>query len=54
MRQQLLRRVVQRTVADPMASALLDGQLLEGGSVLVDAVDGVITVTPSRVGPTAE
>jgi ATP-dependent Clp protease ATP-binding subunit ClpB len=51
-----LRRVIQREVADPLATALLEGQVAEGGSVVVDAADGAITITPSPagVGSTAE
>ncbi|HJR24633.1 MAG TPA: ATP-dependent chaperone ClpB [Acidimicrobiales bacterium] len=45
-----LRRVIQRELADPLASALLEGRVAEGGSVLVDAADGAITITPSTAG----
>ncbi len=47
-----LRRVIQRQVADPLATLLLEGKVADGGSVLVDAVDGAVTVTPAD-GPTA-
>jgi ATP-dependent Clp protease ATP-binding subunit ClpB len=51
-----LRRVIQRSVADPLATQLLEGQVGEGDTVVVDAVDGQITVTssPSRSAQPAE
>jgi ATP-dependent Clp protease ATP-binding subunit ClpB len=55
-----LRRVIQRHVADPLATLVLDGRLPDGGSVLVDAADGEITITarpggsPSEAGEPAE
>ena len=42
-----LRRVIQRSVADPLASALLDGRVADGDTVRVEDVDGAIVVTPS-------
>ena len=41
-----LKRVIQRTVVDQLASALLDGTVVDGDTVVVDAVDGEITVSP--------
>jgi ATP-dependent Clp protease ATP-binding subunit ClpB len=41
-----LKRVIQRTVVDELASALLDGTVVDGDTVVVDAVDGEITVSP--------
>jgi ATP-dependent Clp protease ATP-binding subunit ClpB len=40
-----LKRVIQREVADPLATALLEGEVGEGGSVVVDAADGEIAIT---------
>ena len=42
-----LRRVIQRSVADPLATAILEGRVADGDTVLVDAVDGEVTVTPT-------
>jgi ATP-dependent Clp protease ATP-binding subunit ClpB len=39
-----LKRVIQREVADRLAKALLDGQVVDGTTVVVDAADGEITV----------
>ncbi len=39
-----LRRVVQREVADPLASLILDGRLGDGAAVRVDAQDGEIVI----------
>jgi ATP-dependent Clp protease ATP-binding subunit ClpB len=39
-----LKRVIQKEVADRVALAILDGQVGEGGKVLVDVVDGQLTV----------
>jgi ATP-dependent Clp protease ATP-binding subunit ClpB len=40
-----LKRVIQNEVADRLASMLLDGDVADGSTVLVDAADGEITVT---------
>ncbi len=42
-----LKRVIQREVADPLASALLEGRVGEGGAVVVDADGDRITIEPS-------
>jgi ATP-dependent Clp protease ATP-binding subunit ClpB len=39
-----LKRVIQREVADRLASMLLDGSVVDGSNVVVDAVDGALTV----------
>jgi len=39
-----LKRVIQREVADRLAKALLDGHVVDGTTVVVDAADGEITV----------
>jgi ATP-dependent Clp protease ATP-binding subunit ClpB len=39
-----LKRVIQREVADRLASALLDGKIADGSTVVVDARGGEITV----------
>ncbi|MET0728069.1 MAG: AAA family ATPase, partial [Acidimicrobiales bacterium] len=39
-----LKRVIQREVADRLASALLDGEVTDGDTVTVDALDGEITL----------
>jgi ATP-dependent Clp protease ATP-binding subunit ClpB len=51
-----LRRVIQRSVADPLASMLLDGEIGEGTTVTVDAADGELrlTATASRAATPAE
>jgi ATP-dependent Clp protease ATP-binding subunit ClpB len=42
-----LKRVIQREVADRLASAILEGRLPDGADVTVDATDGEITVDAS-------
>jgi len=44
-----LKRVIQREVADRLATALLDGRIVDGATVVVDAGDDGLTVT-SRPG----
>ena len=39
-----LKRVIQRELGDRLAVALLDGTVVEGGTVVVDAVDGEIAI----------
>jgi len=39
-----LKRVIQREVADRLASALLDGKVTDGTTVVVDAEDGEVTL----------
>ena len=39
-----LKRVIQREVADRLASALLDGKVTDGTTVVVDAEAGEITL----------
>jgi ATP-dependent Clp protease ATP-binding subunit ClpB len=41
-----LKRVIQREVADRLASALLGGEVSDGSTVVVDATAGEITVSP--------
>jgi ATP-dependent Clp protease ATP-binding subunit ClpB len=41
-----LKRVIQRQVVDRLASALLDGEIVDGSTVVVDAVDGELQVRP--------
>ncbi|MEX2293733.1 MAG: ATP-dependent chaperone ClpB [Acidimicrobiales bacterium] len=43
-----LKRVIQRDVTDRLASALLDGELADGSTVLIDATDGEISVSAAR------
>ncbi len=40
-----LKRVIQREVADRLASMLLDGTVADGATVVVDAVDGTLHLT---------
>jgi ATP-dependent Clp protease ATP-binding subunit ClpB len=40
-----LRRVIQRSVEDPLALALLDGRYTEGSTVVVDVSDGTIVLS---------
>ena len=49
-----LKRVIQRELADPLARLLLEGAVGDGDRVLVDAADGELTITPSRVALPAE
>jgi ATP-dependent Clp protease ATP-binding subunit ClpB len=42
-----LKRVIQRAIGDPAAMLLLEGKVLDGGTVRVDVVDGVLTVEPA-------
>jgi ATP-dependent Clp protease ATP-binding subunit ClpB len=39
-----LKRVIQRQIADKLAMAVLEGKLVEGSEVTVDAVDGDIVL----------
>ena len=43
-----LRRVIGRELIDPLAAGLLDGTFADGDAVVVDAVDGAITLSPAR------
>ncbi|HEY9557346.1 MAG TPA: ATP-dependent chaperone ClpB [Acidimicrobiales bacterium] len=47
-----LKRVIQRQVADRLATLVLDGQLSDGGSALVDVRNGEIAVEPGALGAT--
>ncbi len=40
-----LRRLIQREVDDRIAELFVDGVLVDGGSVTVDAADGALVVT---------
>jgi ATP-dependent Clp protease ATP-binding subunit ClpB len=42
-----LKRVIQRMVADPLAIDLLDGKVLDGDTVVVDAKDGDLVLAVS-------
>ena len=49
-----LKRAIQRLVQDPLAMKILDGSVLHGDTVKIDAVDGKLTFTPvNRTNPTA-
>jgi ATP-dependent Clp protease ATP-binding subunit ClpB len=39
-----LKRVIQREVADRLASALLDGTITDGGTATIDAADGALSL----------
>ena len=39
-----LKRLIQKTIADAAALLILEGKVAEGGSVVVDAIDGEFTV----------
>ena len=39
-----LKRLIQKTIADAAALLILEGKVAEGGSIVVDAVDGEFTV----------
>jgi ATP-dependent Clp protease ATP-binding subunit ClpB len=39
-----LKRVIQRELGDRLATAILDGTIAEGDTVVVDADDGAITI----------
>jgi ATP-dependent Clp protease ATP-binding subunit ClpB len=42
-----LKRVIQREIADPMASLILEGRLADGTGVTVDHTQGTVTITPA-------
>jgi len=44
-----LKRVVQKQLVDRLALGILDGTFRDGDSVVVDAVEGELTFTPTRV-----
>ncbi|QNE34873.1 ATP-dependent Clp protease ATP-binding subunit [Leifsonia shinshuensis] len=44
-----LRRVIQREVDDRIAELMVSGGVADGGTVVVDAVDGVLQVRPRAV-----
>ncbi len=46
-----LRRLVQTAVGDPLARALLGGEVIDGSTVVVDVVDGALRVTPRALQP---
>jgi hypothetical protein len=46
--------VIQREIADPLATLLLEGAVGDGAEVVVDAVDGAIAITPSGGPPAGE
>ena len=39
-----LKRLIQKTIADAAALLILEGKVAEGGSIVVDAIDGEFTV----------
>ena len=39
-----LKRVIQRELADTLAMQILDGKVVEGDTVTVDAVDGELVL----------
>ena len=41
-----LKRVIQRTILDPLAIEILEGKIAEGDTVAVDAQNGAITMHP--------
>ena len=40
-----LKRIIQREIGDRAAMLLLEGKVLDGGTIHVDATDGELTVT---------
>ncbi len=44
-----LKRVIQREVADRLATLLLDGQVVDGSTVVVDADDGLSITTVCKI-----
>ena len=46
-----LRRTLQRLVLDPLATRMLEGQVLEGGTIQVDAVGGDLTFDVRQPAP---
>jgi ATP-dependent Clp protease ATP-binding subunit ClpB len=42
-----LKRVIQRRISDPLATAILDGDVADGATVVVEAVDGELTLHPA-------
>jgi ATP-dependent Clp protease ATP-binding subunit ClpB len=49
-----LRRVIQREVADPLATALLEGRVGDGDTVVVDVDGEELTIRPSEAPALAE
>ncbi|SEG18908.1 ATP-dependent Clp protease ATP-binding subunit ClpB [Bryocella elongata] len=43
-----LKRAIQRLVQDPLAMKILDGTVLHGDTVKIDAVDGKLTFNPAN------
>jgi len=43
-----LKRAIQRHIQDPLAMAILQGEFVEGNTILVDARDGELTFTVSN------
>ncbi len=41
-----LRRLIQTSIGDPMATMLISGELTDGGTVAVDVHEGGLTLTP--------
>jgi ATP-dependent Clp protease ATP-binding subunit ClpB len=46
----MLKRVIQRLIQDPLAMKLLDGEVVPGDSLTIDAdaKKGVVTFTPAK------
>ena len=40
-----LKRVIQRQIVDPLSTKIIRGEVSDGDSVLVDALDGILTFT---------
>ena len=40
-----LKRIIQRAIGDPAAVLLLEGKVVDGGTIPVDVADGALTVT---------
>ncbi|MDQ3544666.1 MAG: hypothetical protein M3431_12500 [Actinomycetota bacterium] len=41
-----MKRIIQREIGDPAAVLLLEGKVGEGDSIMVDVVDGRLSVQP--------
>ncbi len=46
-----LKRTIQRLVQDPLAMRILEGEFREGDTVLVDAADALVVLSPLRERP---
>jgi ATP-dependent Clp protease ATP-binding subunit ClpB len=44
-----LKRVIQRQLADPIASLILEGKLEDGDSIQVEVLGDALSISPERI-----